>query len=107
TRSPGVERASGAYSRAPGASIRAIRLPGVGDELSGGDAGDRAGLVLVGHVAGDTDGADDRAAVAVADQHTAGRGDHAPVRHGVERREERLLLRLLGHASREGSRARA
>src|SRR5262245_59309764 len=83
-------------------------LTGVRGEVGRGNPRDRAGLVLVRHVARTADGADDRAAGAVANQHATGRRNDAPVRHGVERREERLLLRsLLGHAAREGSRAGA
>src|SRR5262245_43540119 len=87
--------------------LRPLDLARVRGEMASGDTRDRAGLVLVGHVAGDSDGADDRAAGAVADQHAARRRNDPPVRHGVERREERLLLRLLRHAAREGSRAGA
>src|SRR5262245_9463541 len=89
-------------------TVRALAvLAGVGGEVGCGDPGDRAGLVLVRYVARDPDGADDRAAGAVADQDTTGCGNDAPIRHGVERREERLLLRLLGHAPSERARTGA
>ena len=78
----------------------------VGFEAGGLDAGHRTGLVLVRDVARDAHGADHRAA-GVADQHAAGHGHHAPVRHGVERREERVLLRVVGEALGEGPRADA
>ena len=45
----------------------------------------------------------------VADEHAAGGGHDAAVGHGVERGEERLLLRLLGHPAgqRAGAEAHA
>src|SRR5882757_3135056 len=56
-------------------SIRATKpspiLPGVALEAGGLDAGERAGFVLVGGVAGNADGADD-VARRVSDQHAAG-----------------------------------
>jgi sulfur-carrier protein len=66
-------------------------------KIAGGqsEAGEGAGFVLVRDVAGDPDGADHRAG-GVADQHPAGHGHHAAVGHGVERREERVLLRIVG-----------
>src|SRR6266852_44089 len=67
------------------------------------DAGDRAGLVLVGGVAGNTDRPDDVAA-GIADQHAARIGDHAPAARRIERVEE---LRRVGGALEQRARAEA
>src|SRR5215470_12290792 len=69
------------------------------------DAGERAELVVVGGVAGNTDRADDVAA-GVADQHTAWIGDDAPAARGGQHVEElRRVRRTLGERARAESHA--
>src|ERR1700730_5207949 len=67
------------------------------------DAGDRAGLILVGGVAGNPDCPDDVAA-GVADQHAARIGDHAPAARRIEGVEE---LRRVGGALEQRARPKA
>src|SRR5712691_4960171 len=75
----------------------------IGLQSGGLDAGDRAGLILVGGVAGNPDGPDDVAA-GVADQHAARIGDHAPAARRIECIEE---LRRIGSALEQRARSEA
>src|SRR5258706_10150183 len=59
----------------------------IGLQSGGLDAGDRAGLILVGGVARNPD-RPDYVAAGVADQHTARIGDHTPAARRIERSEE-------------------
>src|SRR5258708_27991648 len=72
-------------------------------QSSGLDAGDRAGLILVGRVARNPDRPDDVAAV-VADQHAARIGDHTPAARRIECIEE---LGRIGGALEQRARTEA
>src|SRR5262249_6849311 len=78
-------------------------LPRIGLEPSRLDAGDRAGLVAVGRVAGDADRADGVAGCG-SDQYAAGIGDHATA---AGRRQHGEELRRLRCARGERARAKA
>src|SRR5215472_6259956 len=85
----------------PPLSWSARVLPRIGFEPGRLDAGDGAGLVAVGRVAGYADRADDVAGRG-SDQHAAGIGDHASLAGGRQHGEE---LRGLGRARGERTRA--
>src|SRR5262249_14007205 len=78
-------------------------LSRIGFESRRLDAGDRAGLVAVGGIAGNADRADNVARRG-SDQHAAGIGDHASIAGGRQHSEE---LRGLRRARGERARAEA
>lgn len=67
----------------------------LGDEAHGLDTGNRADLVIVGGISGDTDRTKQRPG-GIADQHAAGNGDDLATRDGGQAfNEVRALLRVL------------
>src|SRR5918999_3151638 len=70
-----------------GPDLRSSPGPRIRDQVRGPDPGDRAGFVALRGVAADPHRTDERA-VAVADEHTAGHGDHAPLECGRQRGDE-------------------
>src|SRR5262249_24336246 len=102
-RTPEVEGPDITLRPTPSVRRSARVLSRIGFEPRRLDAGDGAGLVAVGRIAGNADRADDVARRG-SDQHAAGIGDHAPFAGSREHGEE---LRSLRRARGERARAEA